>query len=57
MPAVMSPKPKKIQVFISPNGQLYEGGAETYYGTNLGGFRSSDGVSKTTQGDEKKDAE
>lgn len=32
MPAIISPNPKRVRVFIKPNGQVIEGGIEEAYG-------------------------
>jgi hypothetical protein len=35
MPVIMSPKPKRVRVFLK-NGQVYEGGAEEVFQNNSG---------------------
>lgn len=47
MPAVVSPNPKRVRVFMR-GGQLYEGGIEAALGAplNMGGYRNPTSLSR-----------
>lgn len=51
----VSPNPKRVKVFISPDGKLQKGSAEDYYmGHKLEGTRPADRVPEKPKAEEKK---
>lgn len=61
MPAILSPNPKKISIYIDKYGNKYEGNyfqnAEKTFGGNLGGNRTPEGVATPPRGDTEKKEE
>ena len=58
MPAILSPNPKKVSIFIDKYGNKHEGSyfqnAEKFRGNDLGGTTNTNRVAETT-GDVKKE--
>lgn len=54
MPIEISPNPKRVRVFITKDGQVLPGGAETHLGGepgfNLGGAGQAGGLPKADAG-------